>query len=30
MKLTIAIVCVIMIYGFIYWMLRKWNDEIPK
>ena len=30
MELTIAMVCVIMIYGFIYWMLRKWNDEIPK
>ena len=30
MELTLAIVYVIMIYGFIYWLLRKWNNEDIK
>ena len=30
MELTLAIFYVILIYAFIIWLLRKWNDEVPK
>ena len=30
MELTLAILCVIMIYGFIVILLKKWNDESVK
>jgi hypothetical protein len=30
MELTLAILCVIIIYGFIVILLKKWNDESVK
>ena len=30
MELTLAIFYVILIYAFIIWLLRKWNNELPK
>jgi len=30
MELTLAILCVIMIYGFVVILLKKWNDESVK
>ena len=30
MELTLAIGYVIIIYAFIVWLLRKWNDENPN
>ncbi len=30
MELTLAILYVIIIYGFIYWLLKKWNNESVK
>ena len=30
MELTLAIFYVIMIYAFIVWLLRKWNNEDIK
>ena len=30
LELTLAIGYVIIIYGFIVWLLRKWNNENPN
>ena len=30
MELILAILYVIIIYGFIYWLLKKWNNESVK
>ena len=30
LELTLAIFYVILIYAFIIWLLRKWNNELPK
>ena len=30
LELTLAIVYVILIYSFIYWLLKKWNNEDIK
>ena len=30
MELTLAILYVIIIFAFILWLLRKWNNELPK
>ena len=30
MELILSIGYVIMIYGFIYWLLKKWNNESVK
>ena len=30
LELTLAIFYVIMIYAFIVWLLRKWNNENPN
>ena len=29
-ELTLAIFYVILAFGFVIWLLRKWNDELPK
>jgi flagellar biogenesis protein FliO len=25
--LTLALLCVILVYGFVVWLLMKWNNE---
>ncbi len=30
MELILSIGYVIMIYGFIYWLLKKWDNESVK
>ena len=30
MELTLAILYVIIIYAFILWLLKKWNNESVK
>ena len=29
-ELTLSTLYVIIAFGFVIWLLRKWNDEVPK